>query len=163
GAGLRTGTAGAEGGAAGTTTPNSSPAGQVAARAPRLARKPATTGHGRNRPTKILTNAARCCVISPDCIHNVDNSQAPASLQARIEACAPAPPAGARRRQGRTQYVIRIGVAAWRLAPRPQRLLNRRTTVATSSSGKPTGQTAAAAARSGVSPSTSEDASPSRE
>jgi len=62
--------------------------------------------------------------------------------------------------------VIRIGASAWRPAPRPQRVVIRRTTAATSSSGSPTGQTKEAAARSGAEPSlapdTSEAASPSR-
>ena len=60
------------------------------------------------------------------------------------------------------QRVIRIALAAWRVSPRPQRMVMRRTTAATSSSGSPTGQTADAAARSGESPATSDDASPSR-
>ena len=62
------------------------------------------------------------------------------------------------------ERVIRIGASAWRLAPRPQRVVIRRTTAATSSSGSPTGQIKEAAARSGAEPSpdTSEAASPSR-
>src|SRR5205807_10277727 len=65
-------------------------------------------------------------------------------------------------RADQVQRVIRIAIAAWRVSPRPQRLVMRRPTAATSSSGSPTGQTADAPARSGESPATSEDASPSR-
>ena len=100
----------------------------------------------RRRRTRLLTNDARCCVISPDCIQNVDNSQAPPFLQH--------PNAG--------QSLIRIGVSAWRVAPRPQPAVIRRTIASTSASGTPTGQAAAAASRSGESPSMSEDASPNR-
>jgi hypothetical protein len=57
--------------------------------------------------------------------------------------------------------LIRIGRSAWRVGPRPQPA-NRRTIAATSASGKPTGQAADAASRSGSSPATSEDASPNR-
>src|SRR5258708_14163229 len=60
------------------------------------------------------------------------------------------------------QPLIRIGVSAWRVAPRTQPTLMRRTIAATSDSGTPTGQAAAAAARSGASPVISEDASPKR-
>ena len=58
--------------------------------------------------------------------------------------------------------VIRIAPGAWRVAPRPQPWANRRTIVATSTSGTPTGQAAAAASRSGASPPRSDDASPNR-
>lgn len=56
--------------------------------------------------------------------------------------------------------LIRIGVSAWRVGPRPQPSASRRTIAATSSSGTPTGHAAAAAARSGVSPETSGPAAP---
>src|ERR1051325_5854019 len=108
----------------------------------------------------LLTIGARCSVLSPDCIHNVDNPQVPSSLQQAPKASFPAPPANPRLREGQAGGVIRIGTSAWRGAPRAQRPLIRRTTAATSSSGSPTGQTADAATRSGSSPSRSEDASP---
>jgi hypothetical protein len=38
-----------------------------------------TAGQRRIRRSSLLTNGAICCVISPDCIQNVDNWQALAS------------------------------------------------------------------------------------
>ena len=99
----------------------------------------------RRRRTRLLTNDARCCVISPDCIQNVDNWQVPPLLRPNAE-----------------RPLIRIGVSAWRVPPRPQPAVIRRTIASTSASGTPTGQAAAAASRSGESPSMSEDASPKR-
>src|SRR6266705_735450 len=58
--------------------------------------------------------------------------------------------------------VIRIGVGAWRVAPRPQPAASRRTIAATASSGTPTGQAADAASSSGESPDKSDAASPNR-
>src|SRR5438552_5355785 len=139
-----------------------------------------TIGQPRSGRKIFLTIGARYCVISPDCIHNVDNSQvptawslhapgsieSPASLRHRLSDGLRQPVGGLdHRRTEQAQRVIRIGVAVWRLGARPQRTVIRRTAAATSSSGSPTGQTEEAAARSGPSPSpreTSEDASPSR-
>ena len=95
--------------------------------------------------------------MSPDCIQNVDNSQALPASAALYAKSVSTPPNGER--------VIRIGVSAWRVGPRPQRpqpAASRRTTAATSVSGNPTGQAADAASRSASSPSRSEDASASR-
>jgi hypothetical protein len=113
--------------------------------------------------------------MSPDCIQNVDNSQPP--RRASLSSVAIYAVSGEAARMGlrgpaalvegledhratADPEVIRIGAAAWRVAPRPQPAANRRTIAATSSSGTPTGQAAAAASRSGVSPSRSKEASP---
>ena len=101
-------------------------------------------------------------MISPDCIQNVDNSQVLQRLGAETNTFEAAPAAAQGPRQVEAEGLIRIALAAWRVAPRPQRMVMRRTTSATSSSGSPTGHTAVAAARSGESPATSKDASPSR-
>src|SRR6266849_688247 len=125
---------------------------------------------GRNR---LLTIGARCSVISTDCIQNVDDSQplTPWSVPPNTFGGAPRTASGMR---AHTETVggadshegpaplIRIGVGAWRVGPRPQPAASRRTIAATSPSGTPTGQAAAAASRSGESPSTSEAASPNR-
>src|SRR5690349_5470908 len=116
-----------------------------------------------SRRINLLTIGARCSVLSPDCIQNVDNPQVPSFLYRAAKGHSTlAPPADPRHRQSKEGDVIRIGPSAWRVAPRPQRAVIRRTTAATSSSGSPTGQTAEAATRSGVSPSTSEETSASR-
>ena len=125
-------------------------------------RKLSTPVQPVSRRNNLLTIGARCSVLSPDCIHNVDNSQVPPSLHRSPKAGSQAAPANPWHGQSQGDGVIRIGPSGWRLAPRPQRPLIRRTTAATSSSGSPTGQTAEAATRSGASPSTSEDASPNR-
>ena len=125
-------------------------------------RKLSTPVQCLSRRNNLLTIDSICSVISPDCIHNVDNSQAPTWLHPRSTAAAPAPSPSSRACQGEASDLIRVGTSAWRVGPRPQRMLSRRTTAATSSSGSPTGQTAEAATRSGVSPARSDDASPSR-
>jgi hypothetical protein len=113
--------------------------------------------------------------MSPDCIQNVDNSQPLASSRLSPKPADQGSCYGLRsstqvgRKVGHrhlptsSDAVIRIGVSAWRVAPRTQPAAIRRTIAATSTSGTPTGQADAAAARSGPSPSTSEDASPKRE
>ena len=138
----------------------------------------------RSRRRSLLTIGARCCVMSPDCIQNVDNSQPLLPGRLACAACRAASPAPGRmrsspalggrldhrdRRTRRSQgpsppdrLLIRIGVGAWRVAPRTQPTAMRRTIAATSSSGTPTGQADAAASRSVSSPATSPDASPSR-
>ena len=139
-----------------------------------------TAGNLRIRRRSLLTIAARCCVMSPDCIQNVDNPQPLASRRlpwipagtGSIFACRVRCKAKVVRcvdhRQARgavyqeSKEVIRIGVSAWRVAPRTQPAAMRRTIAATSTNGTPTGQAAAAASRSGPSPSISEDASPKR-
>ena len=136
-----------------------------------------TAGKRRSRRSNLLTIGARCCVMSPDCIQNVDNSQPLASSRLPPKPADQGPASGSRLRSstplGRGlghrdpakagAAVIRIGVSAWRVPPRTQPAAMRRTITATSSSGTPTGQAAPAALRSGPSPSTSEDASPKRE
>ena len=138
-----------------------------------------TAGNRRIRRRSLLTIGARCCVMSPDCIQNVDNSQPPAFR--RLPPKAAESPAWTCRVRWRAEMVrrlddarargatkqeadslIRIGVSAWRVAPRTQPTAIRRTMAATSTSGTPTGQAAAAASRSGPSPSISGDASPTR-
>jgi hypothetical protein len=44
-------------------------------------RTESTAGNRRIQRTSLLTIDARCCVMSPDCIQNVDNSQPPAFLR----------------------------------------------------------------------------------
>jgi len=139
-----------------------------------------TAGNRRIQRTSLLTNDARCCVMSPDCIQNVDNSQplaffrlpwsasgtssdAPSTLRLKGEMDVLVDdPHPSRTTDQKGQAVIRIGVSAWRVAPRTQPAAMRRTIAATSPSGTPTGQAAAAASKSGPSPSISEDASPTR-
>ena len=165
-----------------TKRPKSS-AGQVVKCPARRKTNVSTIGQPRSGLKNLLTIGARCCVISPDCIQNVDNPQVlaqsdlPARRASKESATTNRPPPGGVWRSsevvrsldhqspGEVEEMIRIGVSAWRLSPRPQRVVIRRTTAATSSSGSPTGQTEAAAARSGAappSPARSEDASLSR-
>ncbi len=152
--------------------PNSSD-GHVVNRPARRETAASRAGQRRRGRNRVLTIGARCSVISTDCIQNVDDSQ---PLTAGI-----VPPntfGGARRTASGVRAVsqavgdadrlqgppplIRIGVGAWRVGPRPQPAASRRTIAATSPSGTPTGQAAAAASKSGESPSTSEAASPNR-
>jgi len=166
-----------------TNRPKSS-AGQVVNCPAIRARTDSTAVQRRSLRRSLLTIGARCCVMSPDCIQNVDNSQPPVAgrLSPARRAGEPKAPWGLRassalggrldhrdppapHQQGSSQadqLLIRIGVSAWRVAPRTQPTVMRRTIAATSGSGTPTGQAAAAATRSGSSPAISEDASPSR-
>jgi hypothetical protein len=64
--------------------------------------------------------------------------------------------------RGAAPLMLRMGVSAWRVGSRPQPAASRRTMAATSGSGTPTGQAAAAASKSGSSPAMSDDASPTR-
>src|SRR5450756_1607345 len=57
-----------------TNLPKSS-AGQVVKCHATSARPDSAADHRRSRRRSLLTIGARCCVISPDCIQNVDNSQ----------------------------------------------------------------------------------------
>jgi hypothetical protein len=84
-----------------------------------------------------LTITSRCSVISPDCIQNVDNWQVPSCLQATPEtaAMALAPLPGDCR--GQATRLIRIGTAAWRVAPRRQRMVIRPTAIAPTSTAQP--------------------------
>jgi hypothetical protein len=166
-----------------TNLPKSS-AGHVVNCPATRARTDSTAVQRRSRRSSLLTIGARCCVMSTDCIQNVDNSQLPmfpglasawhrkesqaraglrssSALGRRLDHCDPR----AWRSQGSSQpdqLLIRIGVGAWRVAPRTQPTVMRRTIAATSSSGTPTGQADAAASRSAPSPATSADASPKR-
>jgi hypothetical protein len=135
--------------------------------------KASTAGQRRSGRRRLLTIGARCCVMSPDCIQNVDNLQLQARAMRRSEARGEfAPTARMRSSAAVGSYlstagsdarcVIRIGRSAWRVGPRPQPTASRRTTAATSASGSPTGHAADAASRSDSSPSKSEDASPNR-
>src|SRR5579859_5133064 len=114
--------------------------------------------------------------MSPDCIQNVDNWQAQtfSTLPPHMAVDPPPTPLGYPQfglrppepvvgrlghHRAQAQTVMRMTVTGWRVAPRTQPAPSRRTTAATSSSGRPTGQAADAAARSGLgpSPSTSEE------
>ena len=64
--------------------------------------------------------------------------------------------------RGAAPVMLRMGISAWRVGQRPQPAASRRTMAATSGSGTPTGQAAAAASQSGSSPATSDEASPKR-
>src|SRR6267143_3443949 len=57
-----------------TKRPKSS-AGQVVNCPARREKNVSTIGQRRSGRNKLLTIGARCCVISPDCIQNVDNPQ----------------------------------------------------------------------------------------
>ncbi|HWO91195.1 MAG TPA: hypothetical protein VNP53_04430, partial [Methylomirabilota bacterium] len=57
-----------------TKRPKSS-AGQVVNCPARRKKKVSTIGQPRSGLKNLLTIGARCCVISPDCIQNVDNLQ----------------------------------------------------------------------------------------
>ncbi len=94
--------------------------------------------------------------MSLDCIQNVDNSQAETLLEpdqlnaSRLRAPHPlVGHMGDQRSHEASPKVIRISTSGWRVARGPQPLASRRTIAATSSSGTPTGHTAATAARSG--------------
>jgi hypothetical protein len=156
-----------------TKRSNSSAGHVVNCPATRLA-KDSTAGQRRSCRKRLLTIGARCCVMSPHCIQNVDNWQPTGAPM-------PSPPAGGEiaslprlwtstalgRRMAQPDQgpgrMIRIGRSAWRVGPRPQPAASRRTTAATSASGRPTGHAADAASRSGSSPVKSEDAAPNRE
>jgi len=146
--------------------------GHVVKRPARRESAASRAGQRRSGCSSLLTIGARCCVISTDCIQNVDDSQPemPGDLQAETTARyartalrLPEPKAPGVGLAGRLEGalpVIRIGVGAWRVAPRPQPAASRRTIAATSSRGTPTGQAADAAPSSGESPDKSEAASP---
>jgi len=155
-----------------TNRPKSSE-GQVVKRPARRESAASRTGQRRSGRSSLLTIGARCCVISTDCIQNVDDSQPqmpggrPAEAAGRCAQTAlrlRAPGASgvelAGHREG-APPVIRIGVAAWRVGRGPQPAASRRTIAATSPRGTPTGQAADAASSSGESPDKSEPASPS--
>src|SRR5258708_38164907 len=63
-----------------TNFPKSS-AGQVVNCPAIRARTDSTAVQRRSRRRSLLTIGARCCVMSPDCIHNVDNSQPPVACR----------------------------------------------------------------------------------
>lgn len=113
-----------------TKRPKSS-AGQVVNCPATRSRMLSRMGQRRSGRNNLLTIASRCSVISPDCIQNVDNSQAPSCLQASPAAAAVAAAALPREGEGTARRMIRIGAAAWRMAPRPQRMVIRRKTIAT--------------------------------
>jgi hypothetical protein len=69
---------------------------------------------------------SRCCVMSPECIQNVDNSQVPRSLRPQAHAAQVAPPPVAWQGTHEARRVIRLGPAAWRVAAKPQRIVIRR-------------------------------------
>src|SRR6266699_420882 len=93
-----------------------------------------TAGNRRIQRTSLLTNDARCCVMSPDCIQNVDKSQplAFSLLPSKAAGTSPDTPCRVRfeaemvRRvddahpscptHQKSQAMIRIGVSAWRVA-----------------------------------------------
>src|SRR5437773_8407904 len=63
-------------------------------------RKLSTPGQRLSRRNNLLTIGSICSVISPDCIHNVDNPQAPTWLRPRSQASRLALPALAGSGQG---------------------------------------------------------------
>src|SRR6266850_2806461 len=101
-----------------------------------------TAGNRRIRRRSLLTIGARCCVMSPDCIQNVDNSQPLAFRRLPQEAGRKRAESPCRVRcrapmvrrldgpdprcatQQEAQAVIRIGVSAWRVADRKSTRLN---------------------------------------
>ena len=155
-----------------TNRPKSSE-GQVVKRPARRESAASRTGQRRSGRSSLLTIGARCCVISTDCIQNVDDSQpqVPGGLPeeatgkyargaSRLRPAAAPGVELAGHREG-APPVIRIGVAAWRVGRGPQPAASRRTIAATSPRGTPTGQAADAASSSGETPDKSEPASPS--
>src|SRR2546430_5313264 len=72
-------------------------------------RKLSTPVQCLSRRNNLLTIGSICSVISPDCIHNVDNPQAPTWLRPRSQASGLAPPALAGSGQGEAGGMIRIG------------------------------------------------------
>src|SRR2546430_15148711 len=72
-------------------------------------RKLSTPVQRLSRRNNLLTIGSICSVISPDCIHNVDNPQAPTWLRPRSQASGLAPPALAGSGQGEAGEMIRIG------------------------------------------------------
>src|SRR6267143_5782053 len=85
-----------------TKRPKSS-AGQVVNWPARRERNVSTIGQRRSGRNKLLTIGARCCVISPDCIQNVDNpqvlaqSELPARRASKESATTNRPPPGGMR------------------------------------------------------------------
>src|SRR5712692_721119 len=59
----------------GCTKRSNSSAGHVVKCPKSWVRKPSAAGHLRKGRRRLLTIGARCSVISPDCIQNVDTSQ----------------------------------------------------------------------------------------
>src|ERR1700694_2326448 len=116
-----------------------------------------TAGVRRILRRSLLTIGARCCVMSPDCIQNVDNSQPLASSRLSPKSADQGSRYGLRsstavgRKVGDVDphpardAVIRIGVSAWRVAPRTQPAAMRRTIAGTSARGTPTGPAGAGA------------------